>query len=58
MDQNPNIVPGDRWGFSGDLIRKVAPEEEKWTEAHAGSYPLLSLPIPVRGVVGLQLIGS
>ena len=31
-DQNPNIVPRDCWGFSGDLIWKAAPEVENLTE--------------------------
>ena len=32
MDRNPNIVPGDRWGFSGDLIWKAIPEVVKSTK--------------------------
>ena len=44
-DQNPDIVPRDCWGFSGDLIRKAVPEVENLTEVQGQiSYsPHLSL---------------
>ena len=45
------MVPGDRWGFSGDLIRKAVPEVGNLTEAQ-GQSPII-LTYPRTGVVGL-----
>ena len=46
IDQNPDLVPGDHWGFSGDLIWKAAPEVGNWTELEVQGqipdYPHLS----------------
>ena len=45
MDQIPDMVPGDHWGFSGDLIRKAVPEVGNLTEVQGqiSYYPDLSL---------------
>ena len=43
MDQIPNMVPEDHWGFSEDLIWKAAPEAgSQQVQGHTPYYPDLS----------------
>ena len=52
MDQIPDMVPEDHWGFSGDLIS--CPRSGEFDRS-TGSNLLLSRPIPIQGVVGLTI---
>ena len=54
-DQIPDIVPGDHWGFSGDLIWKAVPEVGILTQV-LGQVPIIP-NYPRMGVVGVTIDG-
>ena len=51
MDQIPNMVPGDCWGFSRDVIWKAVSEVGNLTEVHGqiSYYPEHYRPILIQG---------
>ena len=56
MDQVRDMVPGDHWGFGGDLIRKATPEVG--AQCQIPYYPDLSPYTGVASGAQLQLISA